>query len=473
MTNLLRITVLTCLVIGVTHSVAADNQIRTTKDIVISSMLPEQGSGLTGSSETSEEKLAVSVLSEGPFNTWISNNTDRQYASGQKFRVKVSAPRAGQLAFFNTTPRGETSTEPLFVMQLDAGVEVVSEALEITGASGVDLLHLVLLPQNSKDRPYDVFRAMQRNLGDAKDVRLISENSENTTYLRNPDGTGAFVTLTIDHSNKQATSKSKPFDVTSQEKFLTPALVNYAGMAVFQALNTWVGARISPQVDGERKPELTELLWPIGVQMVQTAYTNWVDSLGNGAAQWVELKSEPLKSSVIIIGQPDIPLNAALKSFSATATWPSTRNYQGVGLSLLAQAKKGEPLIEKPLSSKLGPGQPFKLQVASTVDSTIVLEHIIAGKTNRLYPSRNGKAVSIKAGETIQLPLGSNEFFSTNSMSANDLFKIHVMQTDKPITKATSTSPVYRVSTETETLYTQRTLSNAGFGMSQLFAPHQ
>jgi hypothetical protein len=472
MANLLKITLSILLTFGALTSAQAINQALSTKDIVISSMLSEQGETLTGSSAASGEKLAISVLTEGPFDTWISNNTDNRYASGQRFRVKISAPRAGQLAFFNTTPRGDTAKEPVLIMQLDAGVEAVSEALEITGASGVDLLHLVLLPQNSSDKPYEVFRAMQRDSNNTKDIRLISESSENTTYFRNPKGSGAFVTLTIDHSDKQVASKSKPSDISSEEKFLSPALVNYAGMAVFQAFNTWIGARMSPQMEGERKPELTELLWPIGIQLVQTAYTNWVDSLNNGTAQWVELKSEPLKSSVVVIGQPDIPLNAAPKNFSDTATWPSTRNYQGVGLAILAQEKKGEPLIKKPLSSKLSPGQPFKLQVTSTEDSIVMLDHIASGKTNRLYPNTNGNAVRIKAGETIQLPLGSGEFFSTNSMGANDLFRIHVMQTDKPITKTTSTNPVYRVSTDTATLYTQRTLPNAGFGMSQLFAPH-
>lgn len=452
-------------------ALASQTPTSTTKDIVISSMSSAQSES-QAAIISQKESLVVSVLTEGPYNTWIPNPTEIRYSSGQRFRVKVSSSRNGQLAFFNTNPAGITASEPLLIMELSAGVEIVSDALEIAGDSGVDLLHLVLLPEGNRASPFEVFTRMQDGKGREKDIRLVTEESETASYFLNPQDQGAFVTLRIDHSKTSSKQFEKSEDLAAREKFLAPALVNYAGMAVFQALNTWVGARIAPNSAEEIKPTFAELLWPIGIELLQNTYNNWVTTLNSGSAQWATLESNPRLSSIVILGQPDQPLNALSKGFSATASWPKTSNYQGVGVMLLTPAGKDLAPQARPLSAKLGEDQPFKLQITSTVDALVYLDHLGKGKQTRLYPTQSGKAVRIKSGEKVILPLGANEYFSTKGMGANDLFDLHVIESGKPIKTMIVNHPVYRVSTDNETLFTQRQFPNSAFSLSQRFAPH-
>lgn len=172
------------------------------KEVVLASLAPAGVSGAAANAAR-PDALAVSVLIAGPLNMLVPRSVDAPFSTGDKFRIKLLAPRDGEVAIFNTPPNGEINKSPIWRAHVKAGVESISELMQLTGNRGVDQLHVVLLPSSHVGDPFPAFQGMMAANGSAskasKDIRLVTENTSQGTYFYNPNGQGGFVTIHIRH----------------------------------------------------------------------------------------------------------------------------------------------------------------------------------------------------------------------------------------------------------------------------------
>lgn len=172
------------------------------KEVVLAS-LAQAASPSAVSNAARPDALAVSVLTEGPLNMLVTRSVEAPFATGEKFRIKLLSPRDGEVVLFNTPPVGETNRSPIWRAHVKAGVESISELMQLTGNRGVDQLHVVLLPAGHGGDPFSAFQGMMAANGTAskaaKDIRLVTENTSQGTYFYNPNGQGGFVTIHIRH----------------------------------------------------------------------------------------------------------------------------------------------------------------------------------------------------------------------------------------------------------------------------------
>ncbi|RJG00477.1 hypothetical protein [Noviherbaspirillum sedimenti] len=173
------------------------------KEVVLASLAQAAAAPGAAANTARPDALAVSVLTEGPLNMLVTRSVEAPFSTGDKFRIKLLSPRDGEVAIFNTPPVGETSKAPIWRARVKAGVESVSNLMQLTGNRGVDQLHVVLLPSGHSGDPFPAFQGMMAANGSAgksaKDIRLVTENTNQGTYFYNPNGQGGFVTIHIRH----------------------------------------------------------------------------------------------------------------------------------------------------------------------------------------------------------------------------------------------------------------------------------
>lgn len=133
----------------------------------------------------------------------VTRSIDAPFSTGDKFRIKLLSPRDGEVAIFNTPPSGDTNKTPIWRTRVKAGVESITDLMQLTGNRGVDQLHIVLLPSGHNSDPFVAFQGMASTNGGAskaaKDIRLVTESTGQGTYFYNPNGQGGFVTIHIRH----------------------------------------------------------------------------------------------------------------------------------------------------------------------------------------------------------------------------------------------------------------------------------
>lgn len=169
------------------------------KDVVLASLVPP-ASPAAGAARP--DALAVSVLVEGPYGMLLPRPADAPFTSGERFRIKLLAPRDGEVLVYNTNPQGQTSPAPVWKAEVKGGIESVSELLQVTGNQGEDQLHVVLQPRERAANPFAWFQRLlaPRDGGSAgKDIRLVSESTAQGTYFYNTGGEGGYVTIRIRH----------------------------------------------------------------------------------------------------------------------------------------------------------------------------------------------------------------------------------------------------------------------------------
>lgn len=156
--------------------------------------------------------MAVAILVERADGVLIPQPVSQRLATGQFFRVKVLVPRDGKLRFYNT-PSSQSGLPPqsrrdVLVWEADAraGMELISERMQLTGQRGEDLLHVVLEPRDPRPSTggnwfANLFSGSEKggSKGSAKDIRLVTENTPQATYVYNTGGQGSYVTLRIAH----------------------------------------------------------------------------------------------------------------------------------------------------------------------------------------------------------------------------------------------------------------------------------
>jgi hypothetical protein len=198
--TLSRIAVVVVLAASAAGAVAAD-----TKDIVLdritAAAVPVRP-GVPAPVTVAGDAMIVSVLLESPNGTLTPKSTQTLFRTGDRFRVKVLASREGRISFYNTNPRGQTDSKPLWQGEVRPGLETISPRLALTGTSGIDKLHVVLEPMQ---QPSGVFSWLTRWLSPskddvAKDIRLDVQSTPSTTYLLNTMAQGIVSTVQIVHT---------------------------------------------------------------------------------------------------------------------------------------------------------------------------------------------------------------------------------------------------------------------------------
>jgi hypothetical protein len=182
-------------------------QTRSAKDIVIEQvaapMAAAQGpTAATAIATATNDAVVVSVLLESPDGTLTPKSTETVFLTGDRFRVKLLASRAGKVAIYNTTPRGELKQQPIWRGEVKVGQETITPRLAITGDSGkgTDLLHVVLEPANEPNlfAWLTQWIGASRN-GNRKDIRLDVQSTPTATYLLTDAGRGIEATVRIQH----------------------------------------------------------------------------------------------------------------------------------------------------------------------------------------------------------------------------------------------------------------------------------
>lgn len=166
------------------------------KDVVLASLAPAvQNAG----DASRPDALAVSVLVEGAYGMLTPRPADAPFSNGDRFRIKLLSPRDGEVLVYNTNPQGQTGQAPIWKTTVRAGVEAVSDLMQVTGNSGEDQLHVVLQPKAPTANPFEWFQNLFSSGKTGKDVRLVTENTQQGTYFYNPSGQGGYVTIRIRH----------------------------------------------------------------------------------------------------------------------------------------------------------------------------------------------------------------------------------------------------------------------------------
>ncbi|MBL8331031.1 MAG: hypothetical protein JNJ71_19495 [Rubrivivax sp.] len=169
----------------------------TTKDIVLDRVsAPVVGTAVVSTTDA----MAVSVLLESPDGSLQPRSTERSFRTGDRFRVKVLASRAGKISFYNTNPSGVLGREPIWQGEVQPGLETISPRLRLDGQRGVDQLHVVLEPAQEPQGVWAwVGSWLTRVASASKDIRLDVQNTETATYLVNQGGQGIVTTISIAH----------------------------------------------------------------------------------------------------------------------------------------------------------------------------------------------------------------------------------------------------------------------------------
>lgn len=158
----------------------------------------------------------------------------------------------------------------------------------------------------------------------------------------------------------------------------------------------------------------------------------------------------------VIAGLPDLPLLGTTLA-GAGQRWDSRLNYQGVHMSLVVLDASGR-LTQKPLSAAVAVGERFKIRVTPTFDAVTELDQVVGEvwrgqRTGQAYPAP-GTSVAIKAGQTVDLPLGADLFFAVDGRTPNERMVISVRH-PKAIKEAASGQPNYRQETPRGSSYLQ------------------
>jgi hypothetical protein len=191
----------------------------------------------------------------------------------------------------------------------------------------------------------------------------------------------------------------------------------------FASFDQWVGATI------------------VAVPDVATPHVEPLKPAVKGGATGV--KFEPLP---VILGVPDLPL-LGQGARQAAKLWGTALNYQGVHAQLLQLDAKTQKLAAAPMGAKLKVGAPFKIRVAATFDAVASLDQVLgstwdAQRTGQVYPQA-GLSVELKAGKTMDLPIGEGQFFVLDGRPGNERLILSVRHA-KALGSAGTNQPAYR-----------------------------
>lgn len=198
------------------------------------------------------------------------------------------------------------------------------------------------------------------------------------------------------------------------------------------------------------------------------ALTQWAGQTGTvadtpiGTVQAVPLAlagapgADNFKPQPVILGLPDLPL-VGPGAAAAARNWSQLFNYQGLILRQVVLDAAGRKRELRGMGAPLQPGERFKVRITATYDAVAAVDQVLGDawygrRTGQVYP-QPGMSVQIKAGETVDLPLGPNEYFLMNR-PANERLVVSVRHA-KASPEARSDQPAYRQDGNIGSLYLQ------------------
>lgn len=145
----------------------------------------------------SGDAMVVSVLLESVDGSLMPRAVDGAFNTGDRFRVKVLASRAGKVALYNTKPNGVLTPTPIWRGDVRVGRETITPRLAINGdsGSGVDQLHVVLEPASETN----LITWLGTQTDGRKDIRLDQQSTPDATYMLTASNSGLVATLRIAH----------------------------------------------------------------------------------------------------------------------------------------------------------------------------------------------------------------------------------------------------------------------------------
>lgn len=189
--------------LGAATASAQNGNAPSAKDVVLASLAPANQNANPAAQVARPDAMVVSVLVESGYGMLTPRSTEAPFATGERFRIKLLAPRDGEVLIYNTNPLGQTGQTPVWKTEVKAGVETVSELMQLTGNKGEDQLHVVLQPRAPVASPFSWFQNLFTSRGTSgkasKDIRLVTESTPQSTYFYNPNGQGGYVTIRIRH----------------------------------------------------------------------------------------------------------------------------------------------------------------------------------------------------------------------------------------------------------------------------------
>lgn len=191
----------------------------------------------------------------------------------------------------------------------------------------------------------------------------------------------------------------------------------------FGAFDQWVGATIVTAPSSA--PGKVEALRP-------------ADKGGATAARF-----EPLP---VILGFPDMPLLGS-GARQAVSTWGEALNYHGIHARFLLIDGKTQKVLSAPLSTRVKPGQRFKLRITATFNGVAALDQVLgagwnAERTGQVYPAA-GLSVELKAGQAVDLPIGEAQYFMLDGRRSDERLLLSVRHA-KAVGEGRSNQPAYR-----------------------------
>ena len=158
----------------------------------------------------------------------------------------------------------------------------------------------------------------------------------------------------------------------------------------------------------------------------------------------------------VILGAPELPLIGSGAAQSARA-WGQALNYQGLHMRQVVLNAKGNKRELRPMGSPLRAGERFKIRVTATFDAVADVDQELGDpwygkRTGQVYPQA-GVSVQMKAGESVDLPLGAHEYFTMNR-AANERLVVAVRHAGA-VGSARSEQPAYRQDGKTGSNYLQ------------------
>jgi hypothetical protein len=166
-------------------------------------------------------------------------------------------------------------------------------------------------------------------------------------------------------------------------------------VAILQGFNQWADTVVVQLPD--------TLPNPVTVQVLQLVSSAPPASLGSAVYH----------PKPVVLGQPELPL---LGDTGATArAWGPSFNYQGMHVKMVLLDERGTARRVQSVKVPVRPGQRFKVRVTPTFDSVASIDALVGDtwsltRAGQVYPQQ-GTSVQIRAGETVDLPLGASEYF--------------------------------------------------------------
>ncbi len=158
----------------------------------------------------------------------------------------------------------------------------------------------------------------------------------------------------------------------------------------------------------------------------------------------------------VILGAPELPL-IGTGATDITKAWNPSFNYQGMVMRLVVLDRAGRQRVARPMGTPLQVGERFKLRITATFDAVADVDQVLGEpwtsvRTGQVYP-KPGLSVAMKPGETIELPIGTDEYFVMGPRPDERL--VVSVRHPRALDGARSNQPAYRQDSATASNYLQ------------------